>query len=120
MIHSRDITHFDFCCGIGGAAKGFNRASPRVGNVAGRMRCLGGVDVSAAAIRDFDRIVGVQGTVMDLFTRDQYTAFTGRSRRQGGARWDPLTFDGLPAMNVRTSCSSAARARARLDSCPRP
>lgn len=77
-ILTREVTHFHFCCGIGGAAKGFNKANPRVGTVAARFRCLGGVDVSPSAIRDFDRLVGVPGTVMDLFTREQYTAFHGK------------------------------------------
>ncbi|WP_197416434.1 hypothetical protein [Massilia sp. WF1] len=71
----KDITHFHFCCGIGGAAKGFNKASPRVGAFSARFRCLGGVDVSRSAILDFDRQAGVRGTVMDLFTREQYAAF---------------------------------------------
>lgn len=75
---TQEITHFHFCCGIGGAAKGFNKASPRVGAMTGRFRCLGGVDVSPSAIRDFDRLVGVRGTVMDLFTRGQYIAFHGK------------------------------------------
>lgn len=72
---TREIRHFHFCCGIGGAAKGFNKANPRVGNMTGHFRCIGGVDVDASAIRDFDRIAGVPGTVMDLFTRQQYIAF---------------------------------------------
>lgn len=75
---TREFTHFHFCCGIGGGAKGFNKASPRVGAMAARFRCLGGVDVSPAAIRDFNRIAGVPGTVMDLFSRGQYTAFHGK------------------------------------------
>jgi site-specific DNA-cytosine methylase len=75
---TQDITHFHFCCGIGGAAKGFNKANPRIPGMQAKMRCLGGVDVSPSAIRDFDRLVGVPGTVMDLFTRGQYTAFHGK------------------------------------------
>jgi site-specific DNA-cytosine methylase len=75
---NREITHFHFCCGIGGAAKGFNKANPRVGALEGKFRCLGGIDVDASAIRDFNRLVGVPGTVMDLFTREQYTAFHGK------------------------------------------
>lgn len=76
--HFSEITHFHFCCGIGGAAKGFNKANPRIPSMQGKMRCLGGVDVDPSAIRDFDRIVGVRGTVMDLFTRQQYIAFHGK------------------------------------------
>ena len=75
---TREFTHFHFCCGIGGGAKGFNKANPRVGAMAARFRCLGGVDVSPAAIRDFNRIAGVPGTVMDLFSRGQYIAFHGK------------------------------------------
>lgn len=75
---SHEITHFHFCCGIGGGAKGFNKANPRIPGMQGKMRCLGGVDVSASAIRDFDRIAGVPGTVMDLFSRGQYVAFHGK------------------------------------------
>lgn len=75
---TQEFTHFHFCCGIGGAAKGFNKANPRVGAMAARFRCLGGVDVSPSAIRDFDRQAGVPGTVMDLFTRGQYIAFHGK------------------------------------------
>jgi len=75
---TQEFTHFHFCCGIGGGAKGFNKANPRVGTMSARFRCLGGVDVSPAAIRDFNRIAGVPGTVMDLFSRGQYTAFHGK------------------------------------------
>lgn len=73
----REIRHFHLFCGLGGGAKGFNKASPRVGNMVGRMRCIGGVDVDAAAIRDFDRLSGVRGTVLDLFDRAQYCDFHG-------------------------------------------
>ncbi len=34
MTTKRTLYHFHFCCGLGGGAKGFNQASPRVGNVA--------------------------------------------------------------------------------------
>lgn len=75
---TKEIKHFHFCCGIGGAAQGFNKANPRVGLLAARFRCLGGVDVDPSAIRDFNRLVEVPGTMMDLFTRDQYVAFHGK------------------------------------------
>lgn len=52
----REIRHFHLFCGLGGGAKGFNKASPRVGNMVGKFRCLGGVDVDAPAIRDFERL----------------------------------------------------------------
>lgn len=77
-LDQREFTHFHLFCGLGAAAKGFNRAKARVGNTVARMRCLGGIDVDAAAIRDFERLTGVRGTVLDLFDREQYEAFHGR------------------------------------------
>ncbi len=73
----REIRHFHMACGLGGGAKGFNMATPRAGGLVGKMRCIGGVDVAPAAIRDFERASGVKGTVLDLFSRDQYIAFHG-------------------------------------------
>jgi site-specific DNA-cytosine methylase len=76
---TKEILHFHFCCGLGGGKQGFNRAKPQVGSLAGIYRCIGGVDVDPAAIRDFDNAgPGRPGTVMDLFTREQYTAFHGK------------------------------------------
>lgn len=72
-----EIRHAHLFCGLGGGAKGFNRARPVVGSMVGQFRCIGGVDVDAAAIRDFERLAGVRGTVLDLFDRDQYRAFHG-------------------------------------------
>ena len=76
MIPS-EIKHGHLFCGLGGGAKGFNDAQPRVGNLVGKFRCLGGIDVDPAAIRDFERLSGVRGTVLDLFDRSQYIAFHG-------------------------------------------
>lgn len=73
----RILYHFHFCCGLGGGARGFNRARPVVGNVEARWECLGGVDVDPAGLRDFERLAGVPGTLLDLFTRDQYIRFHG-------------------------------------------
>ncbi len=73
----RTLYHFHFCCGLGGGAAGFNRARPRVGNVEAHWECLGGIDVDPAGLRDFERLAGVPGTLLDLFTRDQYIRFHG-------------------------------------------
>ena len=78
-VELREIRHFHLFCGLGGGARGFNRGSARVGNMQAIFRCLGGIDVSAAAIRDFERLAGVPGTVLDLFDAAQYAAFHGRS-----------------------------------------
>lgn len=73
-----EIRHFHLFAGLGGGAKGFNRAQPRVGNLQAKFRCIGGIDVDAAATRDFQRLAGVPGTVLDLFDRDQYRDFHGK------------------------------------------
>lgn len=73
-----EIRHAHLFCGLGGGAKGFNLARPVVGSMQGVFRCIGGIDVDAAAIRDFERLAGVRGTVLDLFDRDQFVAFHGR------------------------------------------
>ncbi len=79
MINDVEIRHGHLFCGLGGGAKGFNKATPRVGNMRGKFRCVGGIDVDQAGIRDFERLAGVRGTVLDLFDREQYTAFHGRA-----------------------------------------
>jgi site-specific DNA-cytosine methylase len=79
-----EIRHGHLFCGIGAGAKGFNAARPRVGNMVGRFRCLGGIDVDRQAIEDFGRLTGVPGTVLDLFDRSQYIAFHGH---EPGADW---------------------------------
>ncbi|MBY8604186.1 DNA cytosine methyltransferase [Burkholderia arboris] len=68
---------FGFCCGLGGGAKGFTKATSRVGSMTATWRCIGGIDNDPAAARDFEMLVGTPCTVMDLFTREQYTAFHG-------------------------------------------
>jgi site-specific DNA-cytosine methylase len=69
-----------------------NRGSARVGNMQAKFRCLGGIDVSPAAIRDFDRLAGVPGTVLDLFDAEQYAAFHGRP---APADWRPATVQDI-------------------------
>lgn len=79
----RKLYHFHFCCGLGGGAKGFNQARPRVGNVEAEWECLGGIDVDPAGLADFSRLAGVPGTLLDLFTRDQYIRFHGKEPPPG-------------------------------------
>lgn len=92
MIIREVFKHFHLFCGLGGAAKGFNRAVSRVGNVAATWRCIGGVDVDAAGISDFNRATGVKGTVIDLFDRSQYLAFHGHEPPAG---WREATADDI-------------------------
>ncbi|MDC8803887.1 DNA cytosine methyltransferase [Halomonas pacifica] len=77
MLEHREIRHFHLFCGLGGGAAGFNRGHARVGSMEASFRCIGGVDVDPAAITDFGRLTGTPGTVLDMFDRDQYTAFHG-------------------------------------------
>lgn len=65
-------------CGIGSGAAGFNDARAVMDGVAGRYECAGGIDVDPGAIANFGRLTGVPGTVMDLFSREQYVAFHGQ------------------------------------------
>ncbi|MBF0308102.1 MAG: DNA cytosine methyltransferase [Magnetococcales bacterium] len=77
------LTHFHLFCGIGGGAMGFQQASPRIPGVQGQYRCLGGIDSDPACIRDFSRLTGTPGTVMDLFDREQYTDWHGHEPPAG-------------------------------------
>jgi site-specific DNA-cytosine methylase len=82
MMQSVEIRHWHMFVGLGGGARGFNRGKARVGNLQARFRCIGGVDVDPAAVRDFERLAGARGTVLDLFDREQYRAFHGRDPGQ--------------------------------------
>lgn len=85
-MHRPEIRHFHLFCGVGGGAVGFNQAHARVGEADARFRCLGGIDVDAAAVRDFSRLAGVPGTLLDLFDRDQYRDWHGAEPPEG---WRP-------------------------------
>lgn len=87
-MSTTEIRHFHAFVGLGGGAKGFNKANPRVGSTAAKFRCIGGVDVDGAAIRDFQRLTGARGTVLDMFDRDQYRDFHGAEPPAG---WSEAT-----------------------------
>lgn len=78
-----EIRHFHLFCGLGGGAAGFNQGEAQVGSVRAKSRCIGGVDVDAAAIKDFNKLSGVRGTVLDMFDREQYLAFHGKEPPAG-------------------------------------
>ncbi len=88
----REIRHFHLFGAIGGGAKGFMRGKARVGNMVARSRCIGSIDVDAAANRDFKRLVGIEATTLDLFDRAQYTAFHGHEPPAG---WREATPDDI-------------------------
>lgn len=78
-----DFTHFHLYCGLGGGAEGFNAGQARVGSMQARYRCIGGVDSDPAAVADFSRAARVRGTVLDLFSRQQYRDFHGKEPPPG-------------------------------------
>ncbi|WP_241065445.1 DNA cytosine methyltransferase [Achromobacter insuavis] len=78
-----DINHFHLFSGAGVGATGMQDARPEIPGLAGRMVCLGGIDVDAAGAADFYKFTGVRCTVRDLFNRQQYTAFHGREPADG-------------------------------------
>ncbi|MHA6126273.1 DNA cytosine methyltransferase [Pseudomonas fluorescens group sp. PF-1] len=86
----RTLKHFHFCCGLGGGAKGFNKSKPIVGNMQAEWQCIGGIDIDAAGLADFERLSGVRGTLLDLFTRDQYIRFHGKEPPPG---WREATVE---------------------------
>jgi len=83
VTRTREIRHAHLFCGLGGGARGINRSYAQVGNEIATYRCLGGIDSDPAAIADFERLAGVKGTVLDLFSRDQYTRFHGHEPPSG-------------------------------------
>ncbi|MBT9575101.1 MAG: DNA cytosine methyltransferase [Pseudomonas umsongensis] len=92
MMLKRTLKHFHFCCGLGGGAKGFNKAKPIVGNIQAEWQCVGGVDVDPAGLADFERLSGVKGTLLDLFNHDQYVRFSGKEPPPG---WREATVDDI-------------------------
>jgi site-specific DNA-cytosine methylase len=77
LINDVEVRHFHLFCGLGGGALGFNRGRAEFDGLRAKARCIGGVDVSPAAIRDFESISGARGTVLDMFDREQYRTFHG-------------------------------------------
>lgn len=90
----RTFKHFHMCCGLGGGAAGFNDSAPIVGSVQANWRCLGGIDIDPAGLRDFEMLAGMPGTLMDLFTREQFTAFHGQEPPPG---WREASADDVRA-----------------------
>lgn len=87
-----EIRHFHLFCGLGGGARGFNHGRAQVGSLRANFRCIGGIDSDAAAIRDFHRLSQAPGTVMDLFSRQQYRDWHGH---EPPADWHEATPDDI-------------------------
>lgn len=77
MAEVFEIRHAGLFAGLGAGARGFNQARPDIGAARATFRCIGGIDVDPAAIADFAHLAGVPGTVLDLFSLQQYRAFWG-------------------------------------------
>lgn len=90
----KTFRHAHLACGIGAGARGFNMANPRIGNMRARFECAGGIDVDADAIRNFEKLTGAKGTVLDLFSCDQYIDFHGKEPPPG---WREATPDDIRA-----------------------
>jgi site-specific DNA-cytosine methylase len=86
------VTHFHLFCGLGGGALGGEHVDLHANGLRGSLRCLGGVDADPVAVRTFGRLVGVPGTRLDLFSREQYAAFHGHPPP---ASWREATAEDL-------------------------
>ncbi|HCE7209026.1 TPA: DNA cytosine methyltransferase [Pseudomonas aeruginosa] len=92
MLVKRTYKHFGFCCGLGSGAAGFNDSSLQIANMLGNWRCIGGVDIDPAGLADFEEFTGTKGTLLDLFTREQYIAYHGKEPPAG---WKEATLDDI-------------------------
>lgn len=79
-------------CGIGGGARGMTKSRGEYKGLVGRFHTLCGIDVDPGACRNFERITGAPAVQMDLFTREQYTAFHGH---EPPPDWEEVTPDDL-------------------------
>lgn len=92
IVSRQRLTVFSLCCGLGGQTKGFQKARVRIGPIDARWECIGGIDSDPAGLRDFERLTGTRGTLLDLFDRDQYEAFHGHPPPPG---WREATAEDL-------------------------
>lgn len=87
-----EYTHFCLFAGIGGLSLGMSRGHARIGMAQANLRCIGGIDSDPQAVKDFERITGAKGTVMDLFDEQGYADFHGHPPPHG---WREATADDL-------------------------
>jgi site-specific DNA-cytosine methylase len=84
----QEYSIFHFFGGIGGVALGFQQGEAEYRGVKARFRTLGAVDVDPLACRDFESLTGHKETELDLFTKEDYTAFHGHAPE---ANWHEAT-----------------------------
>jgi site-specific DNA-cytosine methylase len=112
---------FMVACGVGIGARGFADAVGTYKRLTGRFEVIGGVDVDPVAIRAFERLVRTPGTVLDLFTRDQYRRFHGHEppdgwreatgedfRRAARGRRPNVVFSSSPCKGLSALLNNAA------------
>ncbi|MAX82394.1 MAG: DNA methyltransferase [Crocinitomicaceae bacterium] len=96
QIINEEIKTFGLFAGIGAGMAGMNRSRAEVTNSVAtyraKFRNIGGIDVDPGCVDNFNRLVGVAGTVMDLFDAEQFTAWHGR---EPGRDWRPVGPDDI-------------------------
>lgn len=118
-----EARHFHLFCGSGSGARGFNRGQARVGTSEIHFRCIGGIDVDPVAIHDFGRMTGTPGTVLDLFSTEQYTRYHGKPPpsdwrevtpldllRASGGEFPNIVFTSAPCQGLSGLLNPAAAA----------
>jgi site-specific DNA-cytosine methylase len=86
--------------GIGGGALGFQESSQEFRGNIGRIETLCGIDVDPEICADFEAITGAPAACMDLFNREQYTAFHGQT--------PPVEWREVTPADIRRACRGIA------------
>jgi len=87
MRQSYSVLHL--FCGIGGAALGMQSAETEYRGIKADFITLGGIDCDPDACKDFEMFTGAPAFCMDLFSREDYTAFHGQEPPDG---WEEVTL----------------------------
>lgn len=74
--------------GIGGGCLGFEQARVEYRGVRARFQTVGAIDVDPGACRNLEMLTGCTATCLDLFDREQYTAYHGHPPPPG---WREVT-----------------------------
>lgn len=90
MRQSYSVLHL--FCGIGGAALGMQNAETEYRGIKADFITLGGIDCDPDACKDFEMFTGAPAFCMDLFSREDYTAFHGQEPPDG---WEEVTTEDL-------------------------
>lgn len=85
---TQEFTILHVYCGLGGAALGAQQAISEYKGMVGKFRTLCGIDCDPEACSDFEMLTGAPAIQMDLFSRDDYTAFHGH---EPGPDWQEVS-----------------------------